>query len=959
MSVFTEVTATTATQESSVGISLPPNSQKRNFEIDDPVWLTDPVVGILQGVVVHVDTTHIGIQLTGASLGKGNRKRIHPQRGLGLLVAKRNFVSASVDQVYKRSLRGQENADGLSTEKILNRLIEQRQSTLMTRKYVHEAKSSWSPLYWFRKQPGMELEAAESVDPSRPRSALSYATKRSLVCSEDLHFIESLLLPNQLLAFCLWDPCLPQASTVWASAAFAHLTGIPVQSILQRNLDSLIGEQTDAAHTSAWQQAFRQQSPCHMVAVHYRPGGQAFYHRLFLTPLCDDKKQIRYYLSLHGEVSPTEAGRINRHEGWPMPAIFNLKDQGETAFSEEPKEFKGDLSKTDAYLERITEPAPPSPLPGKDDEKLPDISAWLPEFSAHEKNEPEPPKSPKKKTSSRSRSPKPRRHSKKKKSLSSSVSMENSSSSLQLSSVASPMDSPRKERPRKNKKSSASSSSLQSSQDLSNQGHSHPFDAPQTPTPKTPRSKKSKPKSSESPKKKKKPLASPRKSTSPPRKPLHISTAEKTVNSGSSAVSDGAIQQRRLSTGMVAANCGSSVSSERNLQSIPRRGSTGMAPMNFERSIVSAEKSPNGSTKPRQRSPPRSLSGRLSPQKGKGSAQSHASVNSSQKSQSSLRTPTPRQTRNGSMSPAPRQVRKSSLSPAPRQVRKGSVSPAPRQVRKGSMSPAPRRKGSMSPAPRQVRQGSMSPKTSRRKMAPPLEKSEADETTDRGTPRRKSNEEMTENRTRGPAPPRRNSGKKPLPQNSGVQNTPASNRTANASVIDDEASTLSPYQKPRAFNDIGWTAEAASSLHKSADKSIGSEAASQSVGAKSFSTKTKDKPVAETVESDSDSSDSNEDKSDYMGLFRGNSIGDLHNVLFSNTPTLSNSTHHTMTSFSEDAEADHIFIDNCAEQILEAPHSPGEESHHSDASISDVHNVLYNQPTPSLGVTQHSLLPML
>ena len=265
----------------------------------------------------------------------------------------------------------------------------------------------------------------------------------------------------------------------------------------------------------------------------------------------------------------------------------------------------------------------------------------------------------------------------------------------------------------------------------------------------------------------------------------------------------------------------------------------------------------------------------------------------------------------------------------------------------------------MSPASRQVRQVSMSPKTSRRKMAPPLEKSEADETTDSGTPRRKSNEEMTENRTRGPAPPRRNSGKKLLPQNSGVQNTPASNRTANASVIDDEASTLSPYQKPRAFNDIGWTAEAASSLHRSADKSIGSEAASQSVGAKSFSTKTKDKPAAETVESDSDSSDSNEDKSDYMGLFRGNSIGDLHNVLFSNTPTLSNSTHHTMTSFSEDAEADHIFIDNCAEQILEAPHSPGEESHHSDASISDVHNVLYNQPTPSLGVTQHSLLPML
>lgn len=299
------------------------------LNLDDAVWLTDPISGVLQGVVIHLEDETVWVQITGTSLGQYRQRQRAPRKGLSVHVERKSFVTAPIEKVYLRFVAEKSTVDPKEVT-IIDTFIEQRQSILNTdfpycvpkKKSQAQRRFSWA---YFRR-PQVELLEGDSFHPTiTSRRSIEFAKKKSILCERDLACLEHVLSSNESIAFCLWDPLLPDTTIILASPAFLKLTGYPPQKVLNSELDFLQGEQTDTAHTRAMKEAFRQTDNLHLIVLHYGSEGEPFFHRLFVTPLCDERQRVRYYLSIHGKATPTDAARINHREGWPMPAIFNLK----------------------------------------------------------------------------------------------------------------------------------------------------------------------------------------------------------------------------------------------------------------------------------------------------------------------------------------------------------------------------------------------------------------------------------------------------------------------------------------------------------------------------------------------------------------------------------------------------------------------------------------------------------
>lgn len=401
---------------SSPRLVLSPPPLPMTLDLDDAVFLIDPVAGILQGIVTHLgcedDDENVGIQLTGSSLGKGNgRKRSRPSSyssrrpqqtrpDWSVHIANKNFTSRPIERVYKRFATSNGPSSSSSSSKlsiddeVITAFVEQRQSSVKT-DHLHMPNTN------------------TSQTKSRPWNL--FKKRQPTLCQQDLDFLEKILSTHHSIAFCLWDAL--ESTITLASPAFLQLTGYSLQRILGRNLDVLTGPQTNVAHTTAWKEALGQTGNCHMVILHYRPVEEFFFHRMFLSPLSSENHEIRYYLSLHSQVSATEAARINHREGWPMPAIFNLKGSSHHPTTlnsnESATNHSGNLetqqpthqttvdmnehqtveSVTPKTEDTAIEPNRSSTesdgnihLPNPNGEY--DVSAWLPEFSFHDAKTP-------------------------------------------------------------------------------------------------------------------------------------------------------------------------------------------------------------------------------------------------------------------------------------------------------------------------------------------------------------------------------------------------------------------------------------------------------------------------------------------------------------------------------------------------------------------------------------------
>lgn len=360
------------------------NNSQKVLNLDDPVWLVDPVSGVLQGVVTHMEVGNVWIQLTGPSLGKDHHRKRMQRKGLSVHIERKNFVTAPLEKVYLR-LSTEECRD-TEDDTYMDDFIEQRQSTVnadfpccVPKKKPLRRLS----LSYFRKR---RIESLESDS-----KTMEFAKRKSILCERDLACLEHILSLDDRTPFCIWDPLLSDPAIVLASPAFVKFTGHPLQRIIHSNLDFLQGEQTDKAHCQALVETFQKRDNLHMIVLHYQSDGEAFFHRLFMTPLCDERQRVRYYLSIHAKATPTDAARINHQEGWPMPAIFNLKGSVKLSQENNPEKkqrLQHILESGDESEEHTLAASQELSVAVSEEKSLVssegDVPAeWLPDFSLH------------------------------------------------------------------------------------------------------------------------------------------------------------------------------------------------------------------------------------------------------------------------------------------------------------------------------------------------------------------------------------------------------------------------------------------------------------------------------------------------------------------------------------------------------------------------------------------------
>lgn len=104
------------------------------------------------------------------------------------------------------------------------------------------------------------------------------------------------------LAICLSNPRLADNPIVYANAAFARLTGYPVETVIGRNCRFLQGPATEPDAVAALRAAVAEEQDIALQITNHRADGTPFVNHLSITALHDDG-QLRYFL---GTQSPRD-----------------------------------------------------------------------------------------------------------------------------------------------------------------------------------------------------------------------------------------------------------------------------------------------------------------------------------------------------------------------------------------------------------------------------------------------------------------------------------------------------------------------------------------------------------------------------------------------------------------------------------------------------------------------------
>jgi len=297
----------------------------QKFQLEDRVSLPDTKAVFLQGVVVYVgpvhfaEGTHVGIQLTGPSIGRGYCDGSYMGRKYFAGVGKNNGALAPIAKVSKRMAKPEEvrqsDLSRMEDLEFIDALVEARATT--TLKLVEKKRSKGLGI--FRKdeihisklkQRRMEEIMRAKMDQAPAKN--KYSGPDSLLAPYDYELVEGLELTQQ--NFCMSDPTLPDNPITYASQSFLHMSGYSLNEILGRNCRFLQGKETDEYHVSRVRKSIMEGTDCHVCLLNYRKDGTSFYNRLFMTALRDTKGRIKNYLGVQCEVPTDVALEINNKE---------------------------------------------------------------------------------------------------------------------------------------------------------------------------------------------------------------------------------------------------------------------------------------------------------------------------------------------------------------------------------------------------------------------------------------------------------------------------------------------------------------------------------------------------------------------------------------------------------------------------------------------------------------------
>ncbi|KAK5167981.1 uncharacterized protein LTR77_006548 [Saxophila tyrrhenica] len=118
------------------------------------------------------------------------------------------------------------------------------------------------------------------------------------------------LIPNLAEVYCITDPALPDNPIVYASDEFYNTTQYGRDYVIGRNCRFLQGPRTSEATVRRMAEALSAGEELCETILNYRRDGTPFMNLLLLSPMYDNKGEVRYYLGCQIDVSPLiEAGK--------------------------------------------------------------------------------------------------------------------------------------------------------------------------------------------------------------------------------------------------------------------------------------------------------------------------------------------------------------------------------------------------------------------------------------------------------------------------------------------------------------------------------------------------------------------------------------------------------------------------------------------------------------------------
>lgn len=305
------------------------------LKLEDKVSLADPKAVFLQGVVVYVGTVHfadgvhVGVQLTGPSIGCGNCDGTFQGTAYFANVGRRNGVLVPIEKITKREevsehvlAKGMSEEEMLQAKTMVDILTNQRAAAILNeseeqrkhRRVFFPMLGAGKEELYIQRLRETYLGKAIRTRPSRRSHDKSYRYSEpgSVLRSADLALAAGLDQSGQ--TFCLADPTLPGNPIVYASSSFLRMTGYHLNDVLGRNCRFLQGPQTDQANIDLVRKSIQEGVDCHVCLLNYRRDGSQFYNRLFMTALRDTKGRIKRFLGVQCEVTEAIAKRINSQE---------------------------------------------------------------------------------------------------------------------------------------------------------------------------------------------------------------------------------------------------------------------------------------------------------------------------------------------------------------------------------------------------------------------------------------------------------------------------------------------------------------------------------------------------------------------------------------------------------------------------------------------------------------------
>lgn len=99
------------------------------------------------------------------------------------------------------------------------------------------------------------------------------------------------------------DPKEVDNPMVYVNETFVNMTGYSKEEVIGKNCRFLQGADTDEAAIAAIRNALKEKTQISITIKNYKKDGTAFWNRLNITPIFDEKKMIKYFLGVQEDIT--------------------------------------------------------------------------------------------------------------------------------------------------------------------------------------------------------------------------------------------------------------------------------------------------------------------------------------------------------------------------------------------------------------------------------------------------------------------------------------------------------------------------------------------------------------------------------------------------------------------------------------------------------------------------------